>query len=104
MALLSEMATVEFDEDLTDTDTLVKEIASLGFDVKLTSITTKTEVSTAKFKVCIYVCTYVMRRVLIPTEQKTFTHVGCMCMLQQRPRYCRGSFFPFIVSIIINNF
>ena len=52
VALLSEMATVEFDEDLTDTDTLTKEIASLGFDVKLISVTTKTEVSTAKFKVC----------------------------------------------------
>lgn len=55
VALLSEMATVEFDEDLTDADTLTKEISSLGFDVKLISVTTKTEVSTAKFKVCMYV-------------------------------------------------
>ena len=52
MALLSEMATVEFDESLTDSEILSKNIASLGFDVKVITVTTKTEFTTVRFKVC----------------------------------------------------
>ena len=51
MALLSEVATVEFDECQTDTEKLAKDISSLGFDVELIGISTKAEFSTVKFKV-----------------------------------------------------
>ena len=51
VALLSEIATVEFDEDLTDSDILAKDIASLGFDVELIALTTDTELTTVRFKV-----------------------------------------------------
>ena len=52
VALLSEMATVEFDECVTDADILSKDISSLGYDVELIAVTTQTEFSTVKFKVC----------------------------------------------------
>ena len=51
VALLSEVATVEFDECQTDTEKLAKDISSLGFDVELIGISTKAEFSTVKFKV-----------------------------------------------------
>ena len=51
VALLSELATVEFDENLTDSDILTKDIASLGFDVNLIAVTTRTEFTTVRFKV-----------------------------------------------------
>ena len=51
VALLSEMATVEFDEQLTDSDILTSDIASLGFDVTCMAVTSDTQFSKVDFKV-----------------------------------------------------
>ena len=50
VALLSEMATVEFDEQLTDSDILTSDIASLGFDVTCMAVTSDTQFSKVDFK------------------------------------------------------
>ena len=51
VALLSEMATVEFDEQITDSDILTSDIASLGFDVTCMAVTSDTQFSKVDFKV-----------------------------------------------------
>ena len=51
VALLSEIATVEFDEYLTTSDALTTDIASLGFDAECIAVSSNTEVSRVNFKV-----------------------------------------------------
>ena len=51
MALLSEMATVEFDEDLTTSEAVRTDIASLGFDVECIAVNNNTDFSRVNFKV-----------------------------------------------------
>lgn len=45
------MAVVDFDEDLITSDTLVADIASLGFDVECLEVNNNTEFSRVSFKV-----------------------------------------------------
>lgn len=51
VALLSEMATVEFDEQVTTSDTLTTDIASLGFDVECVAVNSASDFSKVNFKV-----------------------------------------------------
>ena len=51
VALLSEMATVEFDEDTTTTETIARDIGALGFDVECVGVSSNTECSRIDFKV-----------------------------------------------------
>ena len=51
MALLSEMATVEFDEDLITSDALTAGIAALGFEVECVAVSNNTEFSRVNLKV-----------------------------------------------------
>ena len=51
VALLSEMATVEFDELITTSDALTADISSLGFDVECVAVSGSSDFSKANFKV-----------------------------------------------------
>ena len=51
VALLSEMATVEFDEDTTTTEAIASGIGALGFDVECVGVSSNTECSRIDFKV-----------------------------------------------------